>query len=305
MKYSVVVVTYNRLELLKQCISCIRDQSLKASEIIVVDNASTDGTGEYLDGLKADGVRIFHQTSNLGGSGGFRAGLEEAVKSDTDYVLIIDDDAMIAPDYLEVCDRYLSEHPGCAACSGTVITDGIIQLNHRRTIRNELIFLENNVSEAEYKKDSFEYELSTFCGLMVKRRIIEEIGLPKSEYFICYDDTEYSMRLKKYGPIINLNRAVLDHKTTNTTDVLGFFDRMSWKTYYTHRNRYDMVKNHCPKPTAFMVWWEFIPFIIGAELHFLNTGDKEKGRYVVELLRNARKDGRRGILGKNPKYQRS
>ena len=121
MKYGVVIVTYNRLELLKECIeNCIR-QTIPFEKIIIVNNCSTDGTDEYLQQYKAD-MRfvISEQTENLGGAGGFRVGLELAGKEDLDWVLIIDDDAMIAEDYIQKCDRVIRRYPNVVACSGPV-----------------------------------------------------------------------------------------------------------------------------------------------------------------------------------------
>ena len=99
MKYGVVIVTYNRLELLKECIeNCIR-QTTQFAKIIIINNCSTDGTEAYLQQYKSDArFVISNQAENLGGAGGFRVGLELAGKEELDWVLIIDDDAMIAED---------------------------------------------------------------------------------------------------------------------------------------------------------------------------------------------------------------
>ena len=188
MKYGVVIVTYNRLELLKECIENCNRQTIPFEKIIIVNNCSTDGTDEYLQQYKADTrFVISEQTENLGGAGGFRVGLELAGKEDLDWVLIIDDDAMIAEDYIQKCDRVIRRYPNVVACSGTVYTDGKIQTIHRRVIANRTLYLEKNVPLSAYERKCFRYDLATFCGLMVRADILAKIGLPKSEYFIWYD----------------------------------------------------------------------------------------------------------------------
>lgn len=304
MNYGVVIVTYNRLGLLKECIDACLAQTAGFKSIIIVDNCSTDGTGEYLDGYGDDErFVIVHEDKNLGGAGGFRAGLGIASGMELDWILIIDDDAIINRDYIERCDRFLKAYPGVKACSGTVMTDGRIQPNHRRRVKLKLCLLETNVPVGEYSKKAFRYDMATFCGLMVRRDVLRKAGLPKSEYFIWYDDTEFSMRLAEYGGIVNVNSAVLNHKTVLPSgDSGGFFARMNWRTYYGHRNRLDAVKNHCSRLTVVCILAEFMVFIGCGYLMQLVPGKREQGRYISAMLKDAMRDGYNGRLGKNEKY---
>ena len=102
MKYSVVIVTYNRLQLLKECISCIEKQEKKFDEIVIVDNASTDGTRDWLMSL-GEKYNILYETINGGGAKGFKDGVEYTFQNlDTDWILLIDDDAMLSKNYLSL-----------------------------------------------------------------------------------------------------------------------------------------------------------------------------------------------------------
>lgn len=84
-----VVVTYNRLELLKRNLSCLRRQTVPLTTLVVVDNGSTDGTGAWLD--EQEDVKTIHQT-NVGGAGGFYTGMEYARRADADWIWCMDDD---------------------------------------------------------------------------------------------------------------------------------------------------------------------------------------------------------------------
>lgn len=109
MKFAVTIVTYNRLELLKECVQQVLSQTVPFSYICIVDNHSTDGTSKYLDQLVAETqtassdknkpeFHILHLPENIGGAGGFAKGIDDLGKTDCDWILIIDDDAMIAAD---------------------------------------------------------------------------------------------------------------------------------------------------------------------------------------------------------------
>lgn len=304
MKFGVVIVTFNRLELLKVCIEHCIKQTTPFEKIIIVNNCSTDGTSDYLCRFEnMPQFIISNQDKNYGGAGGFKRGLEIAKTQKLDWILIIDDDAIINFDYIECCNNYIAAHPGTYAVSGTVITEGVIQVTHRRNIKSNLFFLETNIPLSEYKKETFKYDLATFCGLVIAGDVLEKIGLPKEEYFIWFDDTEYSMRIMQYGKIVNINCAQLDHRTVLPSGRKnGFFSRMNWKTYYGHRNRLDAVKQHCGRITQFVILMEFILFIIcGKAMQFFPKYRKQ-GKFVTAMLKDAMIDGYRGTLGKNSKY---
>ena len=101
MKFGVIIVTYNRLSLLQECLMNVFSQTVPFHQILVVDNHSTDGTAQYLDSLEYSELTVLHLPENIGGAGGFARGLKEIAGGDCDWVLIIDDDAMIGSRYME------------------------------------------------------------------------------------------------------------------------------------------------------------------------------------------------------------
>ena len=204
MKFGVIIVTYNRLALLKECVSCVLSQTEPFSNICIVDNHSSDGTADWLENLpasfqaetgscRAPFFDICRLEENLGGAGGFAYGMRRLADTDCDWILIIDDDAMIAPDYMAELKTSILKHE-YLAYSGTVTTNGAIDTSHRRFLKCPTFMFYQPVPEASYGSPSFEYDISTFCGLLVKTSLVREIGLPKTEYFIWFDDTEYCMR---------------------------------------------------------------------------------------------------------------
>ena len=96
MRVTAVVVTYNRLKLLKECIEALLAQTYPEMDILVVNNNSTDGTQEYLDELtgKNKKVKNLSLPENIGGSGGFYEGMKCAIKDNPDWLWIMDDDTI-------------------------------------------------------------------------------------------------------------------------------------------------------------------------------------------------------------------
>lgn len=110
--FSVVITTYNRLNLLKRAVRSALGQSIPC-EVIVVDNASTDGTQDYVKSL-GDAVVYVRNASNLNHAGAVNAGVEIARG---DWIKLVDDDDYLAPNCLEVMSRAIALRPPAVICS--------------------------------------------------------------------------------------------------------------------------------------------------------------------------------------------
>ncbi|MCD8037974.1 MAG: glycosyltransferase [Lachnospiraceae bacterium] len=241
--YTVVIVTYNRKELLEECVSKVNSQSLPASHVVIVNNASTDGTDAFLDRLAKKNEKYFivQCPKNIGGAGGFAKGMEYALGLNDEYVLIIDDDAMLETDYMEKILKAKSINPRYEAFAGSVLTDNKIDVFHRKML-SKAGFLMKNCPERLYAQDTFECDIASFCGMVVSAQVIRQIGLPHEEYFIYHDDTEYSLRVREISRFLVVPGAKLNHKTKQTA--AAYPRRYGWKDYYDIRNRLLFVKEH-------------------------------------------------------------
>lgn len=295
MKLGVVIVTYNRLNLLQECVEACINQEEKFDKILIINNASTDGTTEYLENLKYENVIVINSTENLGGAGGFYKGIEQAQKYDLDYLLLIDDDAILDSNYNKEIVKHIQEDNGkIKAYSGSVKTGGKIQKEHRKHLKPNFKCVESE--DEEYQKEYFDYELSTFCGLYVSMQVIKEIGLPKKEFFIWFDDTEYSLRILKYSKIRNINSTSLNHKT-KIANSSGF----SWKSYYGLRNQIIIIKKYFSKWTLFRYLTQMRKMIILGKIMAILKRDEYYNR-ISQMYNDALNDGLKCNLGKNDKY---
>lgn len=295
MKLGVVIVTFNRVNLLKECVNAVLNQTVNFDKIIVVNNASTDETEQYLSGVNNDNVQILTLPENLGGAGGFYAGVKEfKEKTDMDYILLIDDDAILDKKYNEEIVKAIEncKDNNIAAYSGSVTTEGKIQYSHRSHLQENLKIIPS--MQNEYEKDYFDCDLGSFCGLYVPMELINKIGLPEKDFFIWYDDTEYSLRISKYGKIRNVNSAIIDHKTKEKKD-----EGYSWKSYYGLRNSLYIIKKYYGKSLYVRKCFEYRMMKVAAKIFRLIKNDIYYSK-VSEIYKDALNDVEK--IGKNSKY---
>ena len=242
-KYAVVIVTYNRESLLRECVDNVERQTVLPDSIIIVNNASTDNTSNYLEELNKKGGQfdIISLPHNIGGAGGFAKGIERALHKNVDCILIIDDDAMIAIDYMEQILRARQHNTQYKAFAGTLKTDGKIDTFHRRNLQRTGL-MSKNCKEQEYRQPCFVCDIVSFCGMVLDMELVRRIGLPHAEYFIWYDDTEYSLRICQHSKFLIVTTAEINHRTTIAATAKP--RRYDWKDYYAVRNRLLMVREH-------------------------------------------------------------
>lgn len=296
MNTAIIIVTYNRLPLLKECIDCALNQIDEQVELFIINNASTDGTKEYLEEMIKLTDNLFFQTmeSNVGGAGGFAEGLKAAYyNSNCEMFLLIDDDAMLMPDYILRIDENRSRKYG--AYAGTVCVNNNIDTSHRLCKKT------GRITEYIYEQGNFECDIATFCGLLITRKIIKKIGFPREDFFIWNDDTEYSLRIGKYSKILNISDARINHKTVFPQDEKPIRD--TWKEYYGMRNIISIYKEYkmlkCLLYKLVRCFGKAFIYEIKAISNWKLRNDY---RYNARLRFDAIIDGLSGRMGINIKY---
>lgn len=240
-----VVVTFNRKQLLLQCLQALSIQTQQPSKILIVDNASTDGTIETLQQngwLEQPNIQLIALKENTGGAGGFSAGMQYAFEQGADYVWMMDDDAMPHPAALEEIMRYATpEHIyGSLAVNGEDTAWATTLLAENKTVH-----LKKQVSELA------EVQSLPFLGFLTSKEIYQNIGLPDASYFIAADDVEYCMRAQHAGhKIFICGQSQIEHPKSDRYEFnfLGkkvtFLNLVAWKRYYDTRNRLLIAKKY-------------------------------------------------------------
>lgn len=229
-----VVVTYNRIEDLKICIASLQQQTRPLQRIIVINNGSTDGTGDW---LASQSDLLVVTQPNVGGAGGFATGIDTAYKAGYDWLWCMDDDCRAAPDALEK----LLTSPNLGPC-----IKNCVSISNKDS--GELAFYVDRPNQL-YRKvtDMTQYDLvygvaSLFNGTLISSQIVKAVGLPDKKLFIWGDEVEYMTRVQKNGfPVVTVPSSVFYHPPS--------FDRNgipwpgAWKQYYAVRNQRPIFQN--------------------------------------------------------------
>lgn len=209
-----LIVTRNRKRLLAECLRAVLSQTHPVGGVIVFDNASSDGTGEWLaaEGLTASPLVEFHRGEvNTGGAGGFAEVLALGLKTGADWLWLMDDDAEPQPDALEqlLLSSSADNEATVALCTAVVHPDGSIDPLHRCRMGR---FVTPLPLAAYAPGTHAEVDCASFVGLLVRASAVGAVGLPRAEFFLGYDDAEYSLRLRALGDIRLVPASVITHK---------------------------------------------------------------------------------------------
>ena len=229
-KVVAVVVTYNRKELLIECLNAILAQTVSVEKIVLINNASTDGTEDLLreNGLLEDKHLLYKLMSqNTGGAGGFYEGIKCARQLDCDWVWIMDDDTIPNPNCLQqllcasetIKSRQSTDIPG-ARGEISFLASAVYGMNGEFM---NLPTISNRPSENgyaywyKYLSDGIvSISSATFVSVLFNKKALDCCGLPCKDYFIWGDDTEYTMRLTKYyGDAYFVGNSIAIHKRIN------------------------------------------------------------------------------------------
>ncbi|WP_340537497.1 glycosyltransferase family 2 protein [Nocardioides sp. GXZ039] len=234
---AVVIVTYNRADLLGETLAALAAQTRAPDVVFVVDNASTDHTREVLDAAPLPDLVRIHLSENTGGAGGFHRGVAAAHAKGFDRIWLIDDDVLPAPDCLETL---MAVDESCLISvredrRGALIEKAATRFDLRSplAIKPKTSMIETDYGTRAAMPPLVEVENVAFEGLLVRREVIEAIGLPDPAYFIFYDDVDFAVRARRSGYRI---WAVRDAVLVRQLDFDQQHDLAGWKGYYMYRN---------------------------------------------------------------------
>ncbi len=258
-KIAAVLITHNRLNFLKELVNGLKNQTRKPDKIFVIDNASTDGTEEWL--VNQEGLTVIRQ-DNLGSSGGQYTGIKKAYEQNYDWIWVMDDDVEPEPDCLEKLlnvnnDKALVRAPLRYTPENKPFLYEAISYNLTNPFKSFWIEI---VSEEHLNLEEIPAAGITFEGPLIHKEVVKKVGLPEKKFFIFADDTEFFIRVMKqnYNSIIVKN-AVLRRKLTFDAYPKNF----TWKHYYTIRNltAIDVLHGSAAvrllRPVGYLIKWLF------------------------------------------------
>ncbi|KAA8431994.1 glycosyltransferase [Weissella paramesenteroides] len=241
MTVSAVVVTYNRLPMLKEVIAALQNSDTKVDNIIIVDNNSEADTQEYLTSL-GNQIRYVRLPENIGGAGGFNKGVRYFMEeTDDDYVWLMDDDTVPTPSALT---ELLKGAKKVNNQFGFLASD--VRWTDNTRAKMNLPFPINRFKKIPLDATEMEQlRNATFVSVMFTRQIVAKIGLPVKEFFIWGDDIEYTERAARQLPGYMVPTSRIIHKMAQNVESNVSLDSINRvpRYFYAFRNRMYFSRN--------------------------------------------------------------
>jgi GT2 family glycosyltransferase len=256
MKIIAVIVTYNRLELLKKCVNAVKEQTRKPDSIIVINNGSTDGTGEWL----AEQSVFTYTQKNEGGAGGFSSGINQAYSYGANWIWLMDDDTIPQVSALEelllALNKLDPQHNKVGFLSSSVLwTDGNIHEMNRTYPLKDKKKLANLSLTSKAALPLIQF--GTFVSMLLSSKAVEKVGLPIKEFFIWSDDVEYSKRIIDSGlagAAVKSSIAIHETPVNHISNVFKDSHTHIWKYKYGLRNELYTKRYHIGELQFWITW---------------------------------------------------
>ena len=206
------VLTRNRMDLLRQSLNAIREQTRPVDELIVVDNESSDGTVAMLHEEFPD-VTLIALAENQGATGGFWEAIAAAHRAGADWLWLLDDDSIARPtalaELLAALDRLDGERSPALLCSRVEWKDG------NPHVMNFPVFRGRNQRElAEaLRAEMLPVRAVSWVSLFLSRAAVDRVGLPPRHFFYQADDIEYTARILRDAKGYYVPASVVEHRT--------------------------------------------------------------------------------------------
>lgn len=295
----IVVCNYNKQDYIINCIKSIFASTIDDFDVFVVDNASGDDSVRMIRETFGDRLTLIVNEDNLGGSGGFNTGLREALKYDYEYLMCVDNDVVLASDAIEKLRTFLQEHSDTG-----MVGSKVYFMDEPEKIWNfgGIIDFENFIQKDQYKNqiDSEQLPETVYgdyvpaCSLMVRTKLVREIGIMPEENFIYWDDMEWGYRFRQAGwKVAAYGNAKVWHKAGGRNAGNTFIH------YYMWRNRIRFFMSVLPEAEK----ERFADSILTEMFRLIYSVHLKGENNIVTTLMYAFDDAVHGIRGKAAGYK--
>jgi GT2 family glycosyltransferase len=287
-----VMVVYNGIRYLKKALDSVLAELKSPYALLIVDNSSTDGSFEYIRSNFPD-VPVLRTHENLGGAGGFSAGMQVAIETpDCEYVWLLDNDIIAEANSLPPLLDCLQKRKGAVAAGSqlclydepeVVQAIGGMYTPWLGNIRG------NHFGERrKYNVANTEVDYLPACSLLVRKKALREIGF-FADVFIFFDDVDWCLRAKKMNHTLwCVPQSVVLH------DFSGFKPLVPWREYYRKRNKLYCLSTHPPSILGYGSLFIYLCFVNYLAMVHRASGTSSIGNFYQLAL----SDFLNGIRGK-------
>lgn len=240
----IVLLNYKGCQDTIECIESLEQITYRNYKIIIVDNNSKDGSEEILRNKFPQHI-VIQSGENLGFSGGNNVGIKYALENGADYILLLNNDTLVEPDFLNPLVEEAEKDKAIGIVAGKI--NYYYDKNIIWSAGGYISEIKgcgyhygiNEVDVGQYDKKR-EVTCLTGCLQLIKKEVIKEVGLYDEDYFLYFEDVDYCYRVKKHGfKLVYVPQSKIYHKVSASAG-----EESSLALYYNHRNRLLFVKKN-------------------------------------------------------------
>ncbi|WP_427018495.1 glycosyltransferase [Pseudarthrobacter sp. P1] len=238
--FHIVITTYNRAGYLARLLETVAALSPAPDAVVLVDNASTDSTAEVIAAAAAHSpVPLIHHRleSNLGGSGGFSAGVGRALAEGAQWMWLMDDDVEALPDAIGAFHPWMVRYDALVGRRYDSAGEPFFWQNDFNSFLGVPLPVPGNVFA---RSNEFPTNVGCFEGMLVHADAVRSVGLPDPRFFLNWDDTMYGWQISRQRPVVYVNEFVLRKAREQRQIDLGIRhlnDSSDLSRFYSMRNR--------------------------------------------------------------------
>lgn len=258
-KVAIIIVNWNGYELTKACLESLNDLRYSNFQLILVDNGSVDGSGEKLK-IEFPEIKLIASPENIGFTGGNNLGIQWAMDHSFDQVLLLNNDTLVEPDFLDPLVSFLAQSPDYGAVQPKIMLEA-----ERNKIWNagggyfKWLEMTWSIGIGQLDEGQFDQENDTpwitGCAILVKSGAIRQVGMLDTRFFAYYEDVEWSFRLKKSGYRLRyLPQSKIYHVAGGSSKKIKTKEGVIPPIihYYRTRNHLFLIRSHA-NPLSFVL----------------------------------------------------
>lgn len=282
-KVSIIILNWNGKNNTIQCLESLKHITYPNYDILIVDNGSIDGSVDYFRETYSN-IEIVENKVNLGYAEGNNKGIQKAMEKKTDYVLLLNNDTIVDSDFLEELVKvaetntkigflgpkvyYMDQKQDLINFAGGKINLWLCQAYHIGI---------NEIDSGQYNKLMYVDYVEGSC-ILIKKDVIDKIGMLDSNYFAYWEDTDWCMRGSKAGyKLAYVPSSKIWHKVSGS-NIGGL------KIYYLTRNRYLFIKKNASyaQRIIFLVYSLLFDFWVSSILYLVYSKNYTSFSYYVK-----------------------
>lgn len=259
-----VILNWNGWQDTLACLRSLEDLDYPNYQIIIVDNASSDGSEDKLREAFPK-IRIIQSGANLGYAGGNNIGIRHALAHGADYIWILNNDTIIEPDALTHLVRRMQEKPDAGMCGSRLVylhNRKIVQAlgggSYNKWVGTTRYVGAGNLANQPVASETVERQIDYIVGasILASRNFLEDIGLLTEDYFLYYEEIDWALRAKGKYSLAVAPQSVVYHREGASTGGNSFelHQKSTQADYYMVRNRLKLTRRFFPEalPTVYL-----------------------------------------------------